>query len=68
VTEGAGDGDGGGDGGGSAYDRVNTAGYGFEDLNGESEDDNRLIDTEGRVSCMDKAMFEKKMEDYIHTI
>jgi hypothetical protein len=62
ATEGADDGD------GDGYNRVNTAGYRIEDLNGESEDDDGLIDTEGGVGHMDKAMFEKKMEDYICTI
>ena len=63
ATQGAGDGD--GDGEVDGYKRVNAAIYGFEDLNGEFEDDDDLIDTEGRVGDMDKATFEEKMEDYI---
>jgi hypothetical protein len=55
-------------GAGDAYKRVNTAGYRIEDSNGESEDDNGLIDTEGGAGNMDQATFEKKMEDYIHII
>ncbi|KAN0128952.1 hypothetical protein V8E53_013214 [Lactarius tabidus] len=47
--------EGAGDGDGDGYNQVNTAGYRIEDLN-------------GGVGCMDKATFEKKMEDYIHTI
>ena len=57
-----------GDGDGDAYDQVNTAGYGFEDSNVESEDDDGLIDTEGGASDVDKATFKQKMEDYIHII
>ena len=47
---------------------MNTAGYGFEDSNVESEDDDGLIDTEGGASDVDKATFKQKMEDYIHII
>jgi hypothetical protein len=65
TTQGAGDDDGDGDGG---YNRVNTAGYGIEDSNVESEDDDGLIDTEGRISNLDKATIEEKMKDYIRTI
>ena len=73
ATQGAGDGDGDGDGDGNGdgngYHRVNAAIYGIEALNGESEDDDDdLVDTEGRVGEMDKAMFEGKMEDYIRMI
>ena len=61
-----------GDGDGDAYDRVNTAGYEFEDSNEDpyvdSESDDGLIDTEGGTSNVDKATFEQKMEDYIHMI
>ena len=65
ATQDAGDGDGDGDGDSDGYNRVNAATYGFEDLNVEFEDDDDLIDTEGRCGDMDKATFEEKMKDYI---
>ena len=53
---------------GGAYNRVNTARYGIEDSSVESEDDDELIDTEGRDGEVDKARFKEKMEDYIRII
>ena len=70
VTQGAGDADrdADADAGADGYKRLNTAMYEFEGLNGEFEDDDDLIDTEGGVGEMDQATFEKKMEDYIRII
>ena len=60
--------DGDGKGKGDAYLRVNAAGYEFEDSNLESEDDDELVDTEGRSGAMDKATIKEKMVNYIQII
>ena len=52
-----------GDGAEEAYNRQNLAGYEIED---ESEDDDRLVDTEERVGEGEKNAVKEKMENYIH--
>jgi len=48
-----------------AYGRLNMAGYGFE---GESDDDDGLVDTEERVGELAKNAVKEKMKNYIHII
>ena len=56
------------DGDGDTYNRVNAARCEIEDSSIESEDEDGLIDTEGRCGDVDKAKFKEKMESYIHII
>jgi hypothetical protein len=42
--------------------------FGLEDSSLESDNDDVLIDTEGRGGEMDKATAEEKMENYMHII
>ena len=53
------------DGNGDAYNWANTAGYEIEDSSVESDDDDRLVDTEGGGSDVDKVRFKEKMKDYL---
>ena len=60
-----GEGDNDGNGNGNAYLCVNAAGYEFGDSNLKSDDDDNLVDTEGRSGPMDKATVKEKLENYI---